>query len=63
MRSISEATVSQAATSEAVMSLMQEIVQSAERTSESSLQVSKSIRQTVGVAQALQESVGAFKVS
>jgi twitching motility protein PilJ len=61
--SISNATVSQVETSEAVMHLMHEIVRSAERTSDSSLTVSESLRQTVEVARELQESVGAFKVS
>lgn len=63
VRSISNATVSQVQTSEAVTHLMQDIVQAAERTSTSSLRVSESIRQTVDIAQELQHSVGAFKVS
>ncbi|MBW4421612.1 MAG: GAF domain-containing protein [Myxacorys californica WJT36-NPBG1] len=61
--SISQATVSQVETSQAVTSLMQNIVRSSGRTSESTLQVSESIRQTVAIAQELQNSVGTFKVS
>lgn len=63
VRSISDATVSQVETSQAVTHLMQDIVQAAGRTSESSLSVSQSIRQTVDIAKQLQESVGTFKVS
>jgi methyl-accepting chemotaxis protein len=63
VQSISEATVSQVETSQAVTNLMQDIVQAAGRTSQSSLSVSQSIRQTVDVAKQLQESVGTFKVS
>jgi methyl-accepting chemotaxis protein PixJ len=63
VRSISDATVSQVETSQVVTSLMQDIVQVAGRTSDSSLQVSQSLRQTVEVAQELQESVETFKVS
>jgi len=62
VRSISDATVSQVETSQAVTSLMQDIVQVAGRTSNSSLQVSQSLRQTVAVAKELQESVETFKV-
>ncbi|NDJ19514.1 GAF domain-containing protein [Myxacorys almedinensis A] len=61
--SISNATVSQVETSQAVTTLMQDIVRSAGRTSESTMQVSQSIRQTVEIARELQESVGTFKVS
>ncbi len=63
VRSISEATVSQVQTSEAVTHLMYEIVDAAGRTSQSSLSVSNSLRQTVEVAKDLQETVGAFKVN
>lgn len=62
VRSISEATVTQVQTSDAVSQLMQEIAAAAGRTSTSSLEVSQSLRQTVSVAKELQESVGAFKV-
>lgn len=62
VQSISEATVTQVQTSDAVTQLMQEIVEAAGRTSAASLDVSRSLRQTVGVAKELQESVGTFKV-
>ena len=60
--SISDATVSQVQTSQAVSSLMQEIAQVSERTSDSSRQVSDSLRETVEISQELQTSVGTFKV-
>jgi twitching motility protein PilJ len=60
--SISEATVSQVETSEVVTRLMKEIAQVSERTSDSSRQVSGALRETVEIAQALQDSVGAFEV-
>ncbi|MEP0917810.1 methyl-accepting chemotaxis protein [Leptolyngbya sp. DQ-M1] len=63
VQAISESTVTQVETSDAVTQLMQEIVEVAGRTSSASLEVSRSLRQTVGVAKELQESVGAFKVS
>jgi twitching motility protein PilJ len=63
VRSISDATVSQVETSQAVTILMQDIVEVAGRTSDSSLQVSQSLRQTVEVAKELQDSVGTFKVN
>ncbi len=63
VQSISEATVTQVQTSDAVTHLMQEIVAAAGRTSTASLDVSRSLRQTVDVAKELQESVGAFKVN
>jgi twitching motility protein PilJ len=62
VQSISDATVSQAQTSKIVTVLMQEIAQISQQTSDSSLQVSTSLRQTVEVAQHLQESVGRFKI-
>lgn len=62
VQSISDATVSQAQTSQIVTALMQEIAQISQQTSDSSLQVSSSLRQTVEVAQHLQESVGRFKI-
>ena len=62
VQSISNATVSQAETSDAIATLMRNVVQVSERTSHSSRQVSNSLRQTVEVAQELQESVGTFKV-
>ncbi|AFZ17455.1 methyl-accepting chemotaxis protein [Allocoleopsis franciscana] len=62
VQSISDATVSQAQTSQIVTALMQEIAQISQQTSDSSLQVSSSLRQTVEVAQYLQQSVGRFKI-
>ncbi len=63
VRSISDATVSQVETSQAVTTLMQDVVEVAGRTSDSSLQVSRSLRQTVEVARELQSSVETFTVS
>ena len=62
VRSISEATVSQARTSECVAGLMKDIAQVAGRTANSSRQVSKSLQATVQVAEQLQHSVSKFKV-
>lgn len=62
VQSISSATVSQAQTSLAVTNLMQKIARVSEQTSESSHQISRSLQQTVVVAQELQSSVGVFKV-
>ncbi|HEY9834588.1 MAG TPA: methyl-accepting chemotaxis protein, partial [Stenomitos sp.] len=62
VQSISSATVSQAQTSLAVTNLMQKIARVSEQTSESSHQISRSLQQTVAVAQELQSSVGVFKV-
>ncbi|MBE9009779.1 GAF domain-containing protein [Pseudanabaenaceae cyanobacterium LEGE 13415] len=62
VQSISDATVTQVQTSDAVTQLMQDIVEAAGRTSAASLDVSRSLKQTVGVAKELEESVGAFKV-
>jgi methyl-accepting chemotaxis protein len=63
VQSISTATVSQAQTSQAVTDLMKQIAQVSERTSNSTRQVSSSLKETVGIAQELQESVGTFKLS
>ncbi len=62
VQSISDATVSQVQTSASVSKLMKEVAQVSERTSDSSLLVSAAIRQTVEIAQGLQDSVGAFEV-
>ncbi len=62
VQSISTATVSQVETSQAVTELMKQIAQVSERTSNSTRQVSGSLQETVGIAQELQASVGAFKV-
>jgi methyl-accepting chemotaxis protein PixJ len=62
VQSISSATVSQAETSQAVTDLMKEIAKVSERTSNSTRQVSSSLKETVGIAAQLQASVGTFKV-
>ncbi|HBL11732.1 MAG TPA: chemotaxis protein CheD [Cyanobacteria bacterium UBA11162] len=59
---ISEATVSQTQTSQAVSSLMYEIAMVSAQTSDSSSKVSNSLQKTVEVARELQASVGTFKV-
>ena len=59
---ISEATVSQTQTSQAVSSLMYEIAMVSAQTSDSSNKVSNSLQKTVEVARELQASVGTFKV-
>ncbi|OLP17824.1 hypothetical protein BST81_12215 [Leptolyngbya sp. 'hensonii'] len=59
---ISNATVSQAQTSERVTTLMKEIAQVSEQTSNSSRQVAAALKETVDVARQLQDSVGVFKV-
>ncbi|PSB02976.1 methyl-accepting chemotaxis protein [Merismopedia glauca] len=61
--SISNATVSQAQTSQSVTQLMAEIAQISERTSGSSRQVSHALQKTVEITKKLQESVGTFKVA
>ena len=62
VQSISDATVSQVSTSEAVSKLMKEIALVSERTSASSRQVSSALQRTVEVAQELQASVGTFEI-
>ncbi|MBW4468988.1 MAG: GAF domain-containing protein [Stenomitos rutilans HA7619-LM2] len=62
VQSIFNATVSQTQTSDAIAALMRDVVQVSERTFDSSQKVSSALRQTVEVAQELQESVGTFKV-
>ncbi|WOD37655.1 GAF domain-containing protein [Nodosilinea sp. E11] len=61
VRSISEATVSQVEISEAVTHLMQGIAEESTRTSQSSREISTSLRATVDVARSLQATVGTFK--
>ncbi|MBE9139481.1 GAF domain-containing protein [Nodosilinea sp. LEGE 07088] len=61
VRSISEATVSQVEISETVTQLMQAIAKESTRTSQSSLEISTSLRETVDVARSLQATVGTFK--
>lgn len=63
LQSISQATVSQAHTSESVTQLMEEVAKMSQQTSDSSRQVSSSLQETVTIAQQLQESVGTFKVN
>ncbi len=63
VQSISLATESQVETTHAIATLMHEIAQVAERTSNSSIQVSDSLRQTTAIAKELQGSVETFKVS
>lgn len=62
LQSISQATVSQAETSQLLTNLMKQIAQSSEGTSKSSHQVDSALRATVEVAQKLQVAVGQFKV-
>ncbi|MEO0455026.1 MAG: GAF domain-containing protein [Cyanobacteria bacterium P01_A01_bin.114] len=62
VQAISGATVSQAQTSTAVAELMQQISVVSQRTSDSSLQVSDALRETVEVAEELQTSMATFKV-
>lgn len=60
VQSISQATVSQVETSQAVSRLMQDIAQVSERTSISSRQISGALKETVDVARELQASVETF---
>ncbi|GAA6621601.1 MHYT domain-containing protein [Scytonema sp. NUACC26] len=61
LHSISDTTVSQAATSQAVVCLMKQIAEGSLHTSDLSRQVSTSLLQTVEMAQEFQASVGVFK--
>jgi methyl-accepting chemotaxis protein PixJ len=63
LKSISTATIDQVATSQAVKLDMAAVALISEQTSDSSKQVSTSLQQTVTIAQALQASVGKFKVN
>jgi twitching motility protein PilJ len=63
MRSISQATVSQANTSQTVTDLMQQIAQLSEASSTSSKQVAQSILETAQVAQKLESTVAKFRVA
>jgi methyl-accepting chemotaxis protein PixJ len=62
VQSISGATVSQAETSASITELMKNIARISERTSNSTLMVSNSLKETVEIANQLQASVGAFQV-
>jgi methyl-accepting chemotaxis protein len=63
MRSISEATVSQANTSQTVTDLMQQIAELSEASSASSKQVAQSMVTTAQVAQKLESTVAKFRVA
>ncbi len=63
VQSISQATVSQVETSQAVTRLVTEISQVSEMTSNSSRQISQSLQQTVQTSQELQAAVTKFKVN
>jgi methyl-accepting chemotaxis protein PixJ len=63
LQSISSATNDQVETSQAVKVDMAAVALISEQTSDSSKQVSTSLQQTVTIAQALQASVGKFKVN
>jgi methyl-accepting chemotaxis protein PixJ len=63
LQSISTATIDQVETSQAVKVDMAAVALISEQTSDSSKQVSTSLQQTVSIAQALQASVGKFKVN
>lgn len=62
VQAISEATISQVATSNIISDRMREIAQFSSRTSDSSREVSATLRQTLNIAQDLQASVGTFVV-
>lgn len=63
VQTISQATISQAKTSEMVTKLMEDIAKVSESTSDSSEKVSNSLQETVKIAHQLQVSVETFKVS
>jgi len=62
VQSIKNATVSGAQTSQTVTDLMKDIASVSERTSNSTKEISRSLQETVGIAQELQASVGTFNV-
>ena len=61
-RVISQATGSQVETSAAVSALMEQVAQVSKRTSDSSRAASENLKQTVSVAQDLQDKVATFKL-
>ncbi|MEL6457617.1 MAG: methyl-accepting chemotaxis protein [Cyanobacteria bacterium J06621_15] len=63
VKSISEATASQAQTSQEVGHLMKDIADISQRTTNSSEQVANSLQKTVEISQRLQDSVGTFTVN
>ncbi|GAB4523985.1 MAG: hypothetical protein Tsb0014_02080 [Pleurocapsa sp.] len=62
LQDISQATVSQAQTSETVTQLMELIASVSEKTSNASQEVSLSLEETVAIAKKLQSSVDTFKI-
>lgn len=62
VKSVSAAAIAQTHTSQTIAQVMQEIAQVSGETSQSSRQVATSLRETVEIAQQLQESVETFKV-
>ncbi|MGI0491252.1 methyl-accepting chemotaxis protein [Alkalinema pantanalense CENA528] len=62
VQKISEATISQVQTATTVSDLMRQMAQFSSRTSDSSKQVSATLRQTLDIAQDLKSSVGTFIV-
>ena len=62
LQSISNSTESQAKTSETVTQTMKEVVQVAQNTSSESQEMSSSLRELVGVASSLENSVAKFRV-
>lgn len=62
LHSISEATVSQANTSQTVENLMKQITKASEQTSDASRHIAGSLQKTVSIAQELQTTVGQFNV-
>lgn len=63
VQSISQATVSQVETSQAVTKLVTEISHVSDITSNSSRKISQSLQETVAISQELQAAVAKFKVS
>ncbi|MBD1824202.1 GAF domain-containing protein [Cyanobacteria bacterium FACHB-DQ100] len=62
MNSIAQATVSQTRSFQSLTDLIKDVAEVSTQTSDSSVRVSKALRQTVDVAEQLQASVGMFKV-
>jgi|GEM_PF-1284543 len=63
MQSISQATVSQAETSEIVTETMKQVTSASSKRSQSSRQIAEAIKGTTNIVQELQESVAQFKVN
>ncbi|MBD1843230.1 GAF domain-containing protein [Cyanobacteria bacterium FACHB-63] len=62
VNSIAQATVSQTRSFQSLTNLIKDVAEVSTQTSDSSVRVSKALRQTVDVAEELQASVGMFKV-